>query len=138
MKCTSWEIHTQSVVIVSYGLGSRHLWLYLWLIAIALHICSHFLVMLGQVGIATAWRCCDLGNYVCGICLVCVELVRFWLRACWPCSPWKGVECTFSDASCEFSFTATMTKIIKEMLPPDVRVARDAQDLLIECCVGEI
>ncbi|KAG4390046.1 hypothetical protein GLYMA_06G209000v4 [Glycine max] len=29
---------------------------------------------------------------------------------------------------------ATMTKIIKEMLPPDVRVARDAQDLLIECC----
>lgn len=34
-------------------------------------------------------------------------------------------------------FSATMTKIIKEMLPPDVRVARDAQDLLIECCVGE-
>lgn len=33
-------------------------------------------------------------------------------------------------------FSATMTKIIKEMLPPDVRVARDAQDLLIECCVG--
>ena len=31
-----------------------------------------------------------------------------------------------------------MTKIIKEMLPPDVRVARDTQDLLIECCVGEI
>lgn len=31
---------------------------------------------------------------------------------------------------------ATMTKIIKEMLPPDVRVARDAQDLLIECCIG--
>ncbi|KAF6167322.1 hypothetical protein GIB67_043183 [Kingdonia uniflora] len=30
---------------------------------------------------------------------------------------------------------ATMTKIIKEMLPPDVRVARDAQDLLVECCV---
>ncbi|KAF5933821.1 hypothetical protein HYC85_029992 [Camellia sinensis] len=27
---------------------------------------------------------------------------------------------------------ATMTKIIKEMLPPDVRVARDAQDLLID------
>jgi len=36
-----------------------------------------------------------------------------------------------------FFFSATMTKIIKEMLPPDVRVARDAQDLLIECCVGE-
>ncbi|KAI3761252.1 hypothetical protein L1987_51664 [Smallanthus sonchifolius] len=32
--------------------------------------------------------------------------------------------------------TATMTKIIKEMLPPDVRVARDTQDLLIECCVA--
>jgi hypothetical protein len=30
-----------------------------------------------------------------------------------------------------------MTKIIKNMLPPDVHVARDAQDLLIECCVGE-
>ncbi|KAH9616900.1 hypothetical protein KSS87_003121, partial [Heliosperma pusillum] len=30
---------------------------------------------------------------------------------------------------------ATMTKIIKEMLPGEVRVARDAQDLLIECCV---
>ncbi|KAF5809307.1 putative transcription factor Hap3/NF-YB family [Helianthus annuus] len=30
---------------------------------------------------------------------------------------------------------ATMTKIIKEMLPPDVRVARDTQDLLIDCCV---
>ena len=29
-----------------------------------------------------------------------------------------------------------MFKIIKEMLPPDVRVARDAQDLLVECCVG--
>lgn len=33
---------------------------------------------------------------------------------------------------------ATMTKIIKEMLPPDVRVARDTQDLLIECCVGSL
>jgi len=33
---------------------------------------------------------------------------------------------------------ATMTKIIKEMLPPDVRVAKDAQDLLVECCVGEL
>jgi hypothetical protein len=32
---------------------------------------------------------------------------------------------------------ATMTKIIKEMLPPDVNVARDTQDLLIECCVGQ-
>ncbi|KVH94613.1 Disease resistance protein, partial [Cynara cardunculus var. scolymus] len=31
-----------------------------------------------------------------------------------------------------------MTKIIKEMLPPDVRVAKDTQDLLIGCCVGEI
>ncbi|KAJ4961523.1 hypothetical protein NE237_021433 [Protea cynaroides] len=30
---------------------------------------------------------------------------------------------------------ATMFKIIKEMLPADVRVARDAQDLLVECCV---
>ncbi|KAK1268049.1 Paired amphipathic helix protein Sin3-like 4 [Acorus gramineus] len=30
---------------------------------------------------------------------------------------------------------ATMCKIIKEMLPPDVRVARDTQDLLVECCV---
>ncbi|EFJ12470.1 hypothetical protein SELMODRAFT_227538 [Selaginella moellendorffii] len=30
---------------------------------------------------------------------------------------------------------ATMTKIIKEMLPPEVRVARDAQDLLVDCCV---
>ncbi|KAF9625198.1 hypothetical protein IFM89_020118 [Coptis chinensis] len=30
---------------------------------------------------------------------------------------------------------ATMFKIIKEMLPQDVRVARDAQDLLVECCV---
>ncbi|KAI7740350.1 hypothetical protein M8C21_009423 [Ambrosia artemisiifolia] len=29
----------------------------------------------------------------------------------------------------------TMTKIIKEMLSPDVHVARDTQDLLIECCV---
>lgn len=30
-----------------------------------------------------------------------------------------------------------MFKIIKEMLPADVRVARDAQDLLVECCVGK-
>lgn len=30
---------------------------------------------------------------------------------------------------------ATMTKIIKEMLPAHVRVTRDAQDLLVECCV---
>ena len=36
-----------------------------------------------------------------------------------------------------FYFSATMFKIIKEMLPPDVRVARDAQDLLVECCVGK-
>ncbi|XP_059292199.1 protein Dr1 homolog [Lycium ferocissimum] len=28
-----------------------------------------------------------------------------------------------------------MIKIIKERLPPEVRVARDAQNLLIECCV---
>nr|GMD34043.1 protein Dr1 homolog isoform X1 [Ipomoea batatas] len=40
----------------------------------------------------------------------------------------------FSNDSYDY-FTATMTKIIKEMLPPDVRVARDCQDLLIECCV---
>ncbi|KAF9593067.1 hypothetical protein IFM89_020074 [Coptis chinensis] len=32
-------------------------------------------------------------------------------------------------------WAATMFKIIKEMLPQDVRVARDAQDLLVECCV---
>lgn len=37
----------------------------------------------------------------------------------------------------DFVVSATMFKIIKEMLPPDVRVARDAQDLLVECCVGE-
>eukprot|EP00270_Netrium_digitus_P019022 TRINITY_DN7363_c0_g1_i1.p1 TRINITY_DN7363_c0_g1~~TRINITY_DN7363_c0_g1_i1.p1 ORF type:complete len:159 (+),score=30.54 TRINITY_DN7363_c0_g1_i1:278-754(+) len=30
---------------------------------------------------------------------------------------------------------ATMTKIIKEMLPRDVRVARDTQDLLMDCCI---
>jgi hypothetical protein len=30
-----------------------------------------------------------------------------------------------------------MTKIMKDMLPPDVSIARDAQDLLIEGCVGE-
>ena len=42
-----------------------------------------------------------------------------------------------AETSCDL-LPATMTKIIKEMLPPDVRVARDAQDLLIECCVGEI
>ena len=29
---------------------------------------------------------------------------------------------------------ATMTKIIKEMLAPDVRVARDVHNFLIECC----
>ncbi|GBG85969.1 hypothetical protein CBR_g40782 [Chara braunii] len=28
-----------------------------------------------------------------------------------------------------------MAKIIKEMLPPDVRVANDARDMLVECCV---
>ncbi|KAJ0610476.1 putative histone-fold protein [Helianthus annuus] len=31
-----------------------------------------------------------------------------------------------------------MTKIIKEMLPPGVRVARDTQDLLIDCCSSSI
>ncbi|KAK4359389.1 hypothetical protein RND71_021618 [Anisodus tanguticus] len=40
----------------------------------------------------------------------------------------------YSEAHLVFGRT-TMTKIIKEMLPPDVRVARDTQDLLIECCV---
>ncbi|CAH8359139.1 unnamed protein product [Eruca vesicaria subsp. sativa] len=33
---------------------------------------------------------------------------------------------------------ATMTKIVKEMLPADVSVARDAQDLLIECCHNQV
>lgn len=42
---------------------------------------------------------------------------------------------TSSSESCGY-FSATMFKIIKEMLPPDVRVARDTQDLLVECCVG--
>ncbi|MCO5610717.1 hypothetical protein L7F22_064958 [Adiantum nelumboides] len=42
----------------------------------------------------------------------------------------------FSAATTPTSQTAaTMTKIIKEMLPRHVRVARDAQDLLVECCV---
>ena len=29
-----------------------------------------------------------------------------------------------------------MLKIIKEMLPNHVRIAKDAQELLVECCVG--
>ncbi|KAH9289227.1 hypothetical protein KI387_033344, partial [Taxus chinensis] len=29
---------------------------------------------------------------------------------------------------------ASTCKTIKEMLPPDVRISRDCQDLLIECC----
>jgi len=45
-------------------------------------------------------------------------------------------HCVLLNESLIF-LAATMTKIIKEMLPPDVRVARDAQDLLIECCVGQ-
>ncbi|KAI7986674.1 hypothetical protein LOK49_LG14G00308 [Camellia lanceoleosa] len=50
----------------------------------------------------------------------------------WKMEPMDIVGKTKEDASLP---KATMTKIIKEMLPPDVRVARDAQDLLIECCV---
>ncbi|KAM0039521.1 putative transcription factor Hap3/NF-YB family [Helianthus debilis subsp. tardiflorus] len=45
---------------------------------------------------------------------------------------WDIIGKTKEDASLP---KATMTKIIKEMLPPDVRVARDTQDLLIDCCV---
>ncbi|KAF6160869.1 hypothetical protein GIB67_041923 [Kingdonia uniflora] len=41
------------------------------------------------------------------------------------------------DETVKFLSSATMTKIIKEMLPPDVCVARDAQGLLVECCVSE-
>ncbi|KAK6773621.1 hypothetical protein RDI58_028859 [Solanum bulbocastanum] len=52
-----------------------------------------------------------------------------WVRM----EPMDIVGRTKEDASLP---KATMTKIIKEMLPPDVRVARDTQDLLIDCCVG--
>lgn len=51
---------------------------------------------------------------------------------CYVMEPMDIVGKSKEDASLP---KATMTKIIKEMLPPDVRVARDAQDLLIECCV---
>ncbi|KAL6644312.1 hypothetical protein ACP70R_015920 [Stipagrostis hirtigluma subsp. patula] len=54
----------------------------------------------------------------------------------------KSICSVGADKDCEamlsgnFGFLRpTMFKIIKEMLPPDVRVARDAQDLLVECCV---
>ncbi|CAI7777213.1 unnamed protein product [Closterium sp. NIES-53] len=31
---------------------------------------------------------------------------------------------------------ATMSRLIKEMLPRDVRVSKDTQDLLMDCCLG--
>ncbi len=34
--------------------------------------------------------------------------------------------------------TATVAKIIKEMLPEDVKCANDTRDLILECCVGNL
>ena len=32
--------------------------------------------------------------------------------------------------------TATMNKLIQEMLPADVACARETRDVLLSCCVG--
>ena len=42
-------------------------------------------------------------------------------------------------APCELTAlccSATMQKMVREALPPDIRVASDAFDLIIECCTG--
>ena len=64
-------------------------------------------------------------------------MLWFWFSETyiWTRSILQGVSYLLVNNN-DYSFSATMTKIIKEMLPPDVRVARDTQDLLIECCVG--
>lgn len=35
------------------------------------------------------------------------------------------------------ALTATILKIIKEMLPPEARVSQEAQALFMDCCVGK-
>lgn len=34
--------------------------------------------------------------------------------------------------------TATVSKLIKEMLPEDVKCSNDTRDLILECCVGMV
>lgn len=33
-------------------------------------------------------------------------------------------------------FTATLSKMIREFMPSEVRLAGDAMDMIIECCTG--
>lgn len=34
--------------------------------------------------------------------------------------------------------TATVSKLIKEMIPEDVKCSNDTRDLILECCVGTL
>lgn len=35
-----------------------------------------------------------------------------------------------------YCFTATLSKMIREFMPSEVRLAGDAMDMIIECCTG--
>ena len=44
------------------------------------------------------------------------------------------IACT----TCAFANIATLLKMIKEFMPGDVRVAGEANDMLVACCAGEL
>lgn len=62
-------------------------------------------------------------------CFLCFEaLVKFWLTR-----PRLLRVLTW----CVLRSSATLSKMIKEFMPSDLRLAGDATDMLIDCCTGE-
>lgn len=49
------------------------------------------------------------------------------LGTCAPCADHPRVSCT-----------ATLTKLVKDYLPSELRCASDAMDMLLECCTGQL
>jgi hypothetical protein len=53
----------------------------------------------------------------------------------------KGTQFTelicFRFANYNFLYLATIAKIVKEVLPDDIKCSSDARDIILNCCIGK-
>jgi hypothetical protein len=51
----------------------------------------------------------------------------------WPCPAVAAAPSAVAPSAA----AATLTKMVKELLPQDMRCAADCMDMLMDCCTGE-
>jgi hypothetical protein len=66
------------------------------------------------------------------------------ISICTPSSATEHMHCCHQLGICtscadhpRVSCTATLTKLVKDYLPSELRCASDAMDMLLECCTGQ-